>query len=234
VAAEDILRLREYGSLREQASRSERLRLADEVHETMNVLATGAMWEADGLAEIAELPSEATYSLDRMRQAMRRIYQDLKYILDDLRDAELEAQGLVAVLESYATIIGHGLIKVAGDRERRVPDKYMNVLCRIGHEAMSNAVKHSKIKQREDGTIRLSVQFGPSSVELRVIDNGAGFDTERTLRKRAIPSGLIRLRELAESAGIQFEVQSRVGEGTKIFARVDFGTEWTAEGVQHV
>ena len=46
VAAADILRLRSLSALRKEASRSERSRMADEVHETMNILATGAMWEA--------------------------------------------------------------------------------------------------------------------------------------------------------------------------------------------
>jgi len=220
-AAADVVRLREFRRLSEEASRVERSRLEGELHEAMNILATGAMWEADVLAEYTHtLPEEATYGLQRLRQAMRRAYEDLKYILWDLRDPVLEEQGLVVALEAYAGIIGRGLVTVIGDREHRIQFEYEHALYRIGQEAISNAMKHSCIKCPEDGDIRVSVEFGPSSVRLSVSDDGIGFDMESAFQRMVIPSGLVRLRELARSVGIEFEVRSERGKGTEVCAQV--------------
>jgi anti-sigma regulatory factor (Ser/Thr protein kinase) len=89
---------------------------------------------------------------------------------------------------------------------------------------MINAVKHSGINRPEDGTICLSVRVDPSGVTLQVTDTGKGFDTDQKMQESDIPSGLTRLKELAESSDIQLDVWSKEGKGTRLLAELKLAT----------
>jgi signal transduction histidine kinase len=137
---------------REDAIRAERARLETNLHEAMNVLATGVRWEAEILSDqlSRDDPEARRTTLERLQAALARAYADLRYLLEDLRDPTLEQEGLLVALRKRAEIIGGGCILVHGKLDKRLPPDIEGVLYRAGQETMSNAVKHSGIDYNPD------------------------------------------------------------------------------------
>ncbi|MDF2439267.1 MAG: hypothetical protein JWN98_251 [Abditibacteriota bacterium] len=92
-------------------------------------------------------------------------------------------------------------------------------LCRLVQEALSNIARHSgaTIAQlrltRQAVTVPHQSTFEPVSFELKIADNGCGFDWQNAPRGL----GLQSMRERAESLPCgRFEIESRVGQGTEL------------------
>jgi signal transduction histidine kinase/ligand-binding sensor domain-containing protein len=82
---------------------------------------------------------------------------------------------------------------------------------RIGQEALTNALKHS-----QGGDVEMVLSFEDDRVELRVRDNGRGFDTQEAARRERAGFGLHSMRERAQQMGGRVTVTSRPGAGTEV------------------
>jgi signal transduction histidine kinase len=80
---------------------------------------------------------------------------------------------------------------------------------------VTNAIKHATAKQ-----INIDLSFTGQRVELRVRDDGRGFDAQRLPPPSSGHFGLFGMRERAEKLGGDLLIQSRPGEGTEILLRV--------------
>jgi PAS domain S-box-containing protein len=221
-AAADIERVKSVVKAREEGVQAERKRLEADLHEAMNMLATGVRWEAEILAEEMErgnLPA-ARIALRRLQAARTRAYTDLHYLLEDLRDPTLEREGLLASLKKRAELIGHGRITVLGDSWEQLPPKVEGILYRVGQEAMDNAAKHSGVVDEFGVKIEAWLERSDKQVRLCVRDNGVGFDVESTLAL-SHKWGLRRLCDTVHEMGGRLEITSAPGEGTMITATID-------------
>ncbi|MFX4416383.1 ATP-binding protein, partial [Acinetobacter baumannii] len=79
------------------------------------------------------------------------------------------------------------------------------VLFRVAQEALTNVVKHAQATQ-----VDLSLGVEPEHIELRINDNGQGFDLAalRALPREGI--GLRNMRERLAAIGGRFDVHSDV------------------------
>ena len=82
---------------------------------------------------------------------------------------------------------------------------------RIVHEALLNAVKHSK-----GSKVELSVKKADDHLIIKVIDNGKGFVKEEGCSADK-HFGISVMQERVFLLGGIFEINSKVGEGTRIF-----------------
>lgn len=101
--------------------------------------------------------------------------------------------------------------------ESEPSDKVLNAfvgmnLFRIIQECINNAVKHSETKE-----VLVSFKDTSDRIEIVVQDFGKGFDTNL----QGSGNGLYIMKNRAEKAGIDFELSSVVGEGTKVELRVE-------------
>lgn len=80
-------------------------------------------------------------------------------------------------------------------------------------EAMENAVRHSRAK-----SVKVSVSPQGSSLELRVCDDGVGFD--RDSLDDELHFGMQMISERVEAAGGWLLVDSKLGEGTRVCASI--------------
>ena len=100
--------------------------------------------------------------------------------------------------------------------ESEPSDKVLNAfvgmnLFRIIQECINNAVKHSETKE-----VLVSFKDIDDKIEIVVQDFGKGFDAE----VQGSGNGLYIMKNRAEKAGIDFNLTSTVGEGTKVELRV--------------
>ena len=221
-ATANIERVRGLEKAREEAVRAERKRLETDLHEAMNVLATGVRWEAEILSDEIERNdlAAAGIALERLQAALPRAYTDLRYLLEDLRDPTLEQEGLLIALRKRAELIGRGYIMVHGDPWERLPPEVEGILYRIGQELMSNAVKHSGVVRDTDVKIEVWLERSDGQVRLCVKDDGVGFDVEATLALTH-KWGLRRLRDTLREMGCNLGIDSAPGEGAMIYATID-------------
>jgi two-component system sensor histidine kinase DegS len=119
---------------------------------------------------------------------------------------------------------------VDSDAPDTVPREVGLGLFRVIHEALDNAVRHSKARVI---VVELSGR-GPwnrsgmavQEIQLRVSDDGIGFEPAAVH-----PSGLglIHMRERLSLVGGDLQVKSQVGVGTTVTARISFVPHTPAE-----
>jgi signal transduction histidine kinase len=75
-------------------------------------------------------------------------------------------------------------------------------------EAVNNVTQHARATQ-----VTVSLRRQPEGVELRIRDDGRGFDPDSVRPGRL---GLNILRERAEAIGATLQITSQAGQGTEI------------------
>ena len=81
---------------------------------------------------------------------------------------------------------------------------------------IENAVKHGVGMKEEGGTVTLSVHRNGNNVEIKILDDGVGFDTSAPYDGKdhiGISSSIKRLKQIC---GAETKIESTVGKGTEI------------------
>jgi signal transduction histidine kinase len=97
-----------------------------------------------------------------------------------------------------------------GGKPRRLTQVMENNVLRIGQEAITNSIRHSKARK-----IKMLLDFGEEQVLLQVTDDGQGFDPlAPTQRKDGF--GLAGMRERASELNGKLEIRSARGQGAEL------------------
>jgi signal transduction histidine kinase len=94
---------------------------------------------------------------------------------------------------------------------RKLPAITEHNLLRVTQEALANALKHSGANR-----IIVALNYESSQVQLRLQDNGNGFDLLKVGQATSGHFGLLDMRERAEKIAARFTLNSRPGHGTEI------------------
>jgi signal transduction histidine kinase/streptogramin lyase len=213
-------RLRRLTRRLEVAKEEERKHLARELHDEMGQALTTAKLNlqlfsgSEGLEDRNRRVTETLSLLDRMIVHVRALSLDLRPpLLDEL--------GLSAALRGYTEALtrrsGVRVDLVIDSIPRDVPTEVEIAAFRVVQESLTNVLRHSGARRAE-----VNVRYDPSGFELRVEDDGRGFDVGAAL-ERAVGGehvGLLGMRERVESMGGALTVDSAPGTGTRIQARI--------------
>jgi signal transduction histidine kinase len=204
---------------RELALVAERARLARELHDAMSQALFSLQLSAETATRLLRTDAErAEAELGTVRQLARQIVSELRSVVDGLRPADLEQDGLVAVLRSQFAVAGraHGVevaLDTPGEPPELGPDDEHQVL-RILQEAVTNALRHAKATR-----VAVTLADERGTVVARVVDDGVGFDpSARVLRARRL--GLTSMQDRAEALGGALAIDSAPGRGTTVELRV--------------
>jgi signal transduction histidine kinase len=202
----------------------ERERIGMDLHDGIiqSIYAVGLTLESTrGLGE--EDPGEASELLGQAIDALNATIKDIRsYILDlqpsRFEDTDLQESLLRLSCEFEAN--SHVELDVRLDPEalNAFEPRQERVLLRIAQEALANVAKHSRASRAW-----LHVRRTGDQVLLQVIDNGQGFDPERTAQR--LGHGLPNMRQRANRIGAEFETVSSPGEGTTITVRLDVASD---------
>jgi signal transduction histidine kinase len=83
-------------------------------------------------------------------------------------------------------------------------------LLRIGHEALTNALRHGGPRR-----VEILLRFAPDATELVVCDDGSGFNTNDGVTARG-HFGLLGIRERVDKLGGNLQIDSQPGAGTRL------------------
>ena len=187
----------------------ERLRLALDLHDSvLNQLA------------VLNLTLDESDVSPGFQQAYSKLTHRLREIVSDLRPAML-SYGLKPVIESLSDnimerskdkLIVHVKIQSA---DVRYPSDIEQHLFRIVQEACENAMQHAHAKE-----IFIFGQLEPESINLRIEDNGTGFNAGKELELNKLLAskhfGLAGMVERAELIGANIHIDSAPKKGTKV------------------
>jgi PAS domain S-box-containing protein len=197
------------------AQELERQRIARELHDSVGQALGGVKFGLETCeALISAGSSEAALSAIRQYAArIQSVVEEVRSISMNLRPSTLDDLGILPTLGWFArefrAIYGQVEVEVLVDvAEDEIAVPVKTAVYRIVQEAFNNVVKHAKARN-----ITLSLRHVASQVELRIYDDGSGFEAGA---RGAGGLGLGSMRERAEVTGGRFSVESRNGEGTTV------------------
>lgn len=194
----------------------ERNRIAREFHDTLEQELAAITIQLDAVeAQLNGSPAIVRQLLGLARNMSRRSLSEARRSVWDLRSHLLENSDLATALNEMAIPLGAAsntqiIVKSMG-APHRLPAVIEHNLLRIGQEALANALKHSGAK-----TITVALNYEPSRVQLRIYDNGNGFDLSTAGQAGGGHFGLLDMRERAEKIGASFSLNSQPGQGTEV------------------
>jgi PAS domain S-box-containing protein len=204
-----------YEHARELAALQERQRLARNLHDAVNQSLFSAGLIAEVLPRLWERDPEAgRRSLEDLRRLTRGAQADMRLLLAELRPSTLTDAELGDLLHMLGNALaGRTNIPISMTvlGEGKLPADVQVALYRLCQEGLSNIAKHA-------GANRVDIQlhYEAGAVELRIQDDGRGFDPEQTHPGHY---GLSMMRERAAAIGATLSIASQPGRGTQIVIR---------------
>jgi signal transduction histidine kinase len=160
---------------------------------------------------------------EKARAQIRLLYEtansalkDMRTLIFELRPANLEQEGLAAVLTKHAKMVSdrYGLVvRVDMKGQSRLPLHIEKALFRVAQEALNNIIKHARATE---AAIYLNTL--EETVYLKIKDNGIGMDSGEV---KAGTLGLTSMRERVEQLGGKFQIGPNPhGQGTMVVVEV--------------
>ena len=193
----------------------ERQRLAQNLHDAVNQSLFSAGLIAEVLPRLWERnPDEGRRSLEDLRRLTRGALAELRMLLVELRPSaltDIELGDLLRLLGSAHTGRTNIPVAVTVAGQGALPAEVQVALYRLCQEGLNNIAKHAGASR-----VEIHLQHDAGAVEVRIRDDGRGFDPEHTPPGHY---GLSMMRERAEAVGAVLSVTSQPGHGTDITIR---------------
>jgi len=201
-----------YEQAQQAAVLEERQRLARELHDSVTQTLFSATLTAEVLPRLwRENPDEAEEQLEELRQLTRGALAEMRALLLELRPAALLEVPLGDLLKQLcAAFIGRARVPadLLVEGNRVLPPDVQTAFYRLAQEALNNVAKHADARR-----VAVALTCGRRRTELRVTDDGRGFDPERVELGHL---GLGIMRERVAAIGATVDVISAAGQGTAV------------------
>ncbi|MFH1002625.1 MAG: GAF domain-containing sensor histidine kinase [Chloroflexota bacterium] len=210
------------------AEEDERRRIARELHDETSQTLSGLALQLEALVEMyaasGNQDTEFMAGLKKVQSLTVQVHSEVSRLIADLRPALLDTLGLVPAVRQHAetrlrTLGINVAVETRGIYQRLSPDME-TALFRFVQGAIGNIVQHSRAK---NATIVL--EYRPDELWLRVSDDGQGFDVSEItdIEESGRGRGLFSIRERVGFLGGTSGVESQLGHGTTLWAKVPIG-----------
>jgi two-component system nitrate/nitrite sensor histidine kinase NarX len=214
-AAITMLNTELYGQAQELAVLEERQSLARNLHDAVNQSLFSAGLIAEVLPRLWERDQEeARRSLEDLRRLTHGAQAEMRALLAELRPAILTDSNLGDLLRLLGNALSGRInlpVAVTVTGEFILPAEVQIAFYRVCQEALNNVAKHAKASQ-----VEINLKQEEAVIELRIRDDGQGFDPQQTFSGHY---GLSMMRERAEATGALLSVTSQPGHGTELTLR---------------
>jgi signal transduction histidine kinase len=156
--------------------------------------------------------------LSTIQDDMLDVHEEIRRVSHELHPASLELAGLAAALKAHCAEVAkrHAVrvtFKTSGDIGPLDPDVAVS-LFRIAQESLRNGLEHG-----EASSLNVALARDGEHIELKVTDNGRGFDFD-AVRGKNSGLGLVSIEERARLFGGEAKIMTQPGRGTAIRVRV--------------
>lgn len=218
------------------AQEDERKRIAREIHDgpaqsLANLVLRTEI--AERLLDTKDLEVVRGELID-LKSQIRIGLEEIRKIIFNLRPMALDDLGLVPTLRKFVQDFEEktrirAVFETTG-KEKRLPNAMEAAMFRLVQEGYNNALKHA-----QPTYVSLDLTFQEDTVQMVIDDNGIGFNQE-SVESRARSHthfGLIGMKERVELLQGKLDIQSTVGQGTKIKIIVPIKAEPGKELIAH-
>jgi PAS domain S-box-containing protein len=206
---------------RQSAIIQERNYTAREIHDTLAQDFGGILIQLQAVDRFATTnPTKSQTHRDCARDLARKGLAEARSSIWVLSQEGEAYSNLAPVLEQLATQMTLGSdtqvqVTVSGPPQPLPPEQGMHLL-RIVQESCNNALRHAQAAQ-----IQIQIHYGEGAIELRIIDDGVGFEAQRSL-----PGfGLRSIQQRAETIAAILQISSELNQGTEVRVMMPIETE---------
>ncbi|MGC3957363.1 MAG: histidine kinase [Verrucomicrobiota bacterium] len=205
---------------------SERTRLAQEIHDTLEQSLTGIALQLDTTSKLFHnQPDTANHHLELAREFVTQSQVEVRRSVWDLRSRALEQFDLPGAIVASGKQLTDGTdIKFdvqAKGRVRPLAETVEDNLLRIAQEALTNVIKHSHAT-----ATTIELDYGPKTVTLQVMDNGRGLPAEHLAGPGEGHFGLLGISERAKRLGTEAVFECPASGGTIVRVQVAIDREF--------
>lgn len=199
---------------------AERIRLARELHDSLEQGLTGIGLQLDAVAKRAEASDKAAkHHLELARTLTQQSQEEVRRCINDLRAEALESNNLPGAFSRIIEQLGHNTrmslnFRVEGDVQN-LPPVTENHLLRIGQEGLANALKHSCATR-----IWVTLSYQSEYLLLSIDDDGCGLNPSELVKPKDGHFGLRGMSERARRIGAGLNIKSTLQEGTTVELRL--------------
>lgn len=194
------------------AALQERQLLAQNLHDAVNQSLFSAGLIADVLPRLWDRDQDqARRSLEDLRRLTRAAQAEMRALLAELRPSALTDTDIGDLLHLLGNALSGRInipVTVYVAQEVVLPSEVQVAFYRVCQEALNNVAKHAKASR-----VEIDLRHEGTSIELRIRDDGKGFDPEQTVSGHY---GLGMMRERAEAVGALLTVTSQPDHGTEL------------------
>ena len=197
---------------------AERTRLSQEVHDTLLQNLVGLAFQFDHLySSVTPLQHAVRERILEARRLIQAYVKEARHSIAELRSPSLDVDDVAKALGDFgkkATLDTNIRFEFSAlGSPEHLSSAMQTQLLRIGQEAITNAVRHAS-----PTCVSVQLVCEPTSVHLRVADDGEGFDTDAPVKEEHY--GLLIMRERSEQVGGTVDIHSTRGGGTRVDVRV--------------
>ena len=189
----------------------ERARVSRELHDHICQLLVSIKYKFELVGHrLAHPDGKPVTAIDTEITALSQAIGEVRRISHDLRPALLDDLGLPAALEQIANELADrsGLQVQVTPRvhEGHLPELQAVSLFRVAQEALRNVERHAQARH-----IDIQLEDRDDKLELRITDDGCGFDVKTVELSKDRGIGLTNMRERVERNGGTFALVSHPG-----------------------
>jgi signal transduction histidine kinase len=209
-----------------EAQETERGRISRELHDRLGQDLTALKLGLQNLRRQGFPAVTAGESLNQLEKLAEGLMRDIHRLAWELRPPVLDDLGLCLALQRYADDWSQSTgvpvdLHAGGDwKNHRLPHEFETTLYRLAQEALTNVARHARAKN-----VSLLLERRSDQVSLIVEDDGGGFDSQGMMAAPASTGrlGLLGMQERVRLAGGTLTIESTLGTGTTVFARLPTG-----------
>ena len=217
----------------QQAMERERMRIAKDMHDEIGSKLTKISFMSERAKGELQGQEPVARKLNSIANTSRDLLQSLDEIVWAVNPHNDTLEHLAAYLGHYAT---EYLQNTAVECELHIPQglPHHPLSAEVRHnlflafeESLNNALKHGRAKR-----VSVDMRIEPGQFEIRVEDNGCGFDVEAIVFAKVDPAGLMEkrighgmknLQQRLADVGGKCTVRSQPGQGTTVSLTVPLG-----------
>ena len=194
----------------------ERKQISREVHDELGQLASVIKMDGDWLTiNLTSLEKKIKTRIERIISTATIMIDTSRNIAMSLRPSAIDDIGINGSLKVLCSELQE-TYNIQCDYEGLPNDEKISIpvrveFYRICQECITNILRHANATQ-----ITISITDMNHSIQLKVTDNGKGFDTNET----STHLGLVGIRERAFSMNAELRITSDLGKGTTIIVNV--------------
>lgn len=206
-----------------ETQENERQRISRELHDYTVQNLTSLVHKTELCSKLVEMdPVRCKLELSMMSKTLRDIINDTRQMIYNLRPMSFDDIGLDVTIERALDKIESSESKkinfmVEGEPYQIKPVIGLTLL-RIVQEGCSNAIRHAAASY-----VQVVLTYHPDMISVKIEDDGKGFDTDHLStesREDNSGFGLSMMRERVYLLSGNIEIESKIGNGTKIIVNV--------------